>query len=197
MAFSVTPLQEVVFRRGNAQHPQELTLLSRVNRLRQMGKFNMRSTVSSRREERSGHVMVEFAVVLPLFLLFLFALFEFGHFFMVRNALTIAAQRAARVGASDGSSTADTQTKAEEAVDAIVGTVNATILVKDASIFDTPGVDPETIDYANLPDIALANAEPTDMFLVRIEVDYDDVAVLPPKFVPGVVLVGQSAMRRE
>ena len=69
--------------------------------------------------------------------------------------------------------------------------------VKDASIFDTPGVDPESIDYASLPNIELADAEPTDMFLVRIEVDYDDVAVLPPKFVDGVVLVGQSAMRRE
>jgi len=136
-------------------------------------------------------------VILPVFLTFLFSLVEFGHYFMVRNALTTIAQRAARIGASDGSSTADVRAQAEDAVNRVIGIESATILVKDASIFDQPGVDPENIDYANLPDFEVANAQPTDMFLVRIEVDYDDVAVLPPKFVGSVTLVGQSAMRRE
>jgi hypothetical protein len=142
-------------------------------------------------------VLVEFAVVLPVFLTFLFALLEFGHFFMVTNALTSIAQKAARAGTYDGATSASAQAKAEAAVDALIGVENATVLVKDASIFDTPGVDPESIDYASLPDIELADTEPTDMFLIRIEVDYDDVAVLPPKFVNGITLIGQSAMRRE
>jgi len=146
---------------------------------------------------RRGTALVEFAVVLPVFLTFVFSLVEFGHYFMVRNALVTIAQRAARIGASDGSSTADIRARAEESVNAVIGINNATVLVKDASIFDQPGFDPENIDYADLPDMEVANARPTDMFLVRIEVDYDDVAVLPPKFVGNVTLVGQSAMRRE
>ena len=56
----------------------------------------------SRRERSRGQAMVEFALILPLFLILLMGMLEFGIVFDHRNAMAYAVREGARVGASLG-----------------------------------------------------------------------------------------------
>ncbi len=56
----------------------------------------------SRRGARRGQAMVEFALILPLFLIILMGMLEFGIAFDHRNAMAYAVREGARVGASLG-----------------------------------------------------------------------------------------------
>ena len=56
---------------------------------------------ASRRRAR-GQAMVEFALILPLFLILLMGMLEFGVVFDHRNAMAYAVREGARVGASLG-----------------------------------------------------------------------------------------------
>ena len=150
----------------------------------------------SRCRERRGATIVEMAVVTPVFAVFLAAIMEFGHAFLVVGTLIAAAKQAARFGAVDGISTADTVTHANGILAAAMDTAQTTVLVKDASVFDQPTL-PETIDYNDLPNIELQTAERRQLYVVRIEVDYNDVAIVPPFWAKDIQLVGQSVMRHE
>lgn len=150
----------------------------------------------SRCRERRGATIVEMAVVTPVFAVFLAAIMEFGHAFLVVGTLNAAAKQAARFGAVDGISTADTVTHANGILAAAMDTAQTTVLVKDASVFDQPTL-PETIDYNDLPNIELQTAERRQLYVVRIEVDYNDVAIVPPFWAKDIQLVGQSVMRHE
>lgn len=137
------------------------------------------------------------AVVLPVFFVFLFSLFEFGHAFMVINTLNAATKKAAREGVADGTSTNRVSQRVQDILGTAIDSSRVTVYVKDASVFDTPGVDAESIDYDALPAIELLDAEPRQLFVVRVEVPYADVAILPPMWIKNITLRGQSVMRHE
>lgn len=150
-----------------------------------------------RSESRRGATLVEMGVVLPVFFIFLFGLFEFGHAYMVVNILNAAAKRAAREGVADGVTTSDVQNRVLEILSSAIDTSDVTVQIKDASTFDSGSVDAGTVDYDSLPAIELNTAEPRQLFVVRIQVPYDSVAVFPPKWVEDITLTGQSVMRHE
>jgi hypothetical protein len=145
---------------------------------------------------RRGATIVEMAVVAPVFAVFLAAIMEFGHAFLIVGTLNAAAKQAARHGAVEGITTAETVAKANAILGAAFDNTQAAIVVKDASIFDAETL-PEVIDYADLPSIELLTAERRQLYVVRIEVDYDDVAIMPPFWATDVHLTGQSVMRHE
>jgi len=147
--------------------------------------------------ERRGATLVETAVTLPVFFLFVFGLLEFGHAFMVINSINAAATKAARLGISEGITTADVEARLDELLGASIDMTHATVYVKDASVFDSGGVDPTSINYATLPAIEVGDAEPRQLFVVRAEVPYEDVAIMPPFWVTNITLSGQSVMRHE
>lgn len=149
-----------------------------------------------RDENRRGTTIVETAVVAPVFAIFLAAIMEFGHAFLVVGTLNAAAKQAARHGAVEGITTADVVAKANGILGAALDTTEATVLVKDASVFDAETL-PETIEYDELPNIEVNTAERRQLYVVRIEVDYNDVAIMPPFWAKDVRLVGQSVMRHE
>ena len=146
--------------------------------------------------DRRGATIVEMAVVAPAFAVFLAAIMEFGHAFLVVGTLNAAAKQAARFGAVDGISTTDTVDRANTVLGAAFDTAQATVLVKDASVFDAETL-PETIDYNDMPNIELLDAERRQLYVVRIEVDYNDVALMPPFWAKDLKLTGQSVMRHE
>jgi hypothetical protein len=146
---------------------------------------------------RRGATVVEMAVVLPVFGIFMAGLMEVGHAYMVMQVLNSAAKQSARLGAVEGKTTADAVAKAESIFSAAFDPVQATILVKDGSCFDEPGFDASSVSYTSLPAIELADAEPQQLFIVRLEVNYDDVSLLPPFWIKNVTLTGQSVMRHE
>ena len=153
--------------------------------------------VRKSRSDRSGAVMAETAIVLPVFLLFVFAFIEFGHVFLAIHSLNSAARRAARLGICDTSSTSDVVELAEKIVGSAMNVDKVSILVKDGSIFDTVGVDAASIDYDALPDIELADADERQLFTVKVSVDYADIAIIGPQWLGHLQVYGQAVMRRE
>jgi hypothetical protein len=146
--------------------------------------------------QRRGTTIVETAVVAPVFAVFLAAIMEFGHAFLVVGTLNAAAKQAARHGAVEGITSADVINKANGILGAALDISETTVLVKDASIFDSPSL-PETIDYDELPNIELNTADRRQLYVVRISVAYNDVALMPPFWAKDLELVGQSVMRHE
>lgn len=139
------------------------------------------------------------AVVLPVFFLFLFALFEFSHAYFAINMLNAAAKRGARLGVAEGVTTAEVETRVREILESGFGakSVSVTVQVKDASVFDAGGVDASSIDFGSLPSVELADATTRQLFMVRVEVPYEQVAIVPPFYAKGVTLSGLSVMRHE
>lgn len=147
------------------------------------------------RQSRSGATIVEMAVVVPVFAVFLAAIMEFGHAFLVVGTLNAAAKQAARYGAVDGISTAEVEARVNQVLSAAFDASQTTVYVKNAGVFDTGA--PENVDYTQLPNIELLNAERRQLYVVRVEVDYNDVALMPPFWAKDLKLFGQSVMRHE
>lgn len=164
----------------------------------------MRSTLLSRRTShhgqppaRRGAALVEFAIVVPVFGIFLAAMVEFGHAYMVQTTLRGAAKKAARLGVADGVPTSTVAEEARRIVSAACRTDQLTVLIKDANLFDTSANIPENIDFHDLPNIELLEADTRRLFIVRLELPYDAVALFPPFWVNNVTLHSQSVMRHE
>jgi len=146
---------------------------------------------------RQGATVVEFALVMPVFVVFIFGIIEFGHAYMVIGTLRAAARNAATIGALDGKTTADVTAEANRVMASAFRHQHATILVKNAAVFDAAGVDPATINYAGLPNVEVDSLEAGQLFIVRIAVPYDQVAIMPPFWAKNITLSGQSVMRHE
>ncbi len=136
-------------------------------------------------------------MVLPVFGVFLAGLMETGHAFMIMDVLNSSAKQAARLGALEGKTSAQVLTRAQAKIGGAVDPADATVYIKDGSVFDTPGYDPTGLNYAGLPNIEVADAETRQLFIVRIEVPYNDVAILPPFWIKNITLSGQAVMRHE
>jgi hypothetical protein len=156
-----------------------------------------------RRNLRRGTTVVETALVLPVFLVFVLGLIELGHAMMVSHVLRSACRQAARIGSTEGHSTADTRAKMLEVLGSAVDPGAVTVFVKDASSFDG-GTSPSTngSSLEAMPSIELNNAEPRQLFMVRARINYRDVAIVPNipylgNFLDDVTLEGQAFMRHE
>lgn len=166
-----------------------------MDRLRPKQMLNgTRSRAVSSSQGRRGATLVEMAVVLPVFFLFVFALFEFGHALMVVNYLTSIAKQAAHEGSFEDVSTARVKQFADSRLDAILGPGVSTTYVKDASVLESGN---GTINAASLPSVELNTLESRDLFMVQVEVPYDSVALISPFWIKNVTLRGVSVMRRE
>jgi hypothetical protein len=152
---------------------------------------------------RRGTTVVETALVLPVFLLFVLGLVELGHAQMVKNLLRSACRQAARIGSTEGNSTAAVRQRVLDTIGGAVAPEKVEVFVKDASAFDSgtsPGTDGASLEA--LPDVELSDAEPRQMFIVRAKVNYNDVAIVPHipilgSFLDDLVLEGQAFMRHE
>lgn len=158
------------------------------------------------RTARQGAVSIEMAIVAPVLILILFSIMEFGHVYMTINLLNGAAEKAARSGITDGATSAEVIERARTILASALPNGTVAISVKDASVFDedhsatagTPeAFNPAAIDYSTLSDLELGNAESRQLFVVHLQVDYNDVGIVGPYFLDGITLTGQSLMRHE
>jgi Flp pilus assembly protein TadG len=90
-----------------------------------------------RRREQRGQALVEFALILPIFLLILFGLFDFGRAIYAYNTISQAAREAARLAIVDQTVT---HVQAEGANSAVSLGVNASDVVVDFRDRGTPDV---------------------------------------------------------
>ena len=153
---------------------------------------------------RRGTTVVETALVLPVFLLFVLGIIEFGHAQLVKNMLRGACREGARLGTTEGVSSAQVELRVREVLGSAVDVDAVSVYVKDAGVYDEGGSAPTSgTALEALPDIELSDAEPRHLFLVRARVNYNDVAVLPMSipylgnYLGDLVLEGQAFMRHE
>jgi hypothetical protein len=152
--------------------------------------------------QRRGTTVVEAALVLPVFLLFVLALLELGHAQLVKHVLRSACRKAARIGTTEGKSTADVRARVLATMSSIVDQSEVEVFVKNAGIYDSGGQPEDGEELEALPNIELASAEPLQLFMVRAKVNYNDIAIVPNipylgSFLDGLVLEGQAFMRHE
>ncbi len=140
--------------------------------------------------------MVEVAITMPVFCVIMVGLMECGHAMMVVHSLDAAARNAARYGAVDKITSAQTTAKAKAIMAQSIRVV-PTVLVKDASVFDTANYNATNINIPALPNKELSTATADQMFIVHISVPYNSVALLPPFWIKNITLSGQAAMRHE
>lgn len=147
--------------------------------------------------------MVETALVLPVFLLFILGISELGHALLVQHVLNSACRQAARVGSTQGNSTATVRTRALTVLGSAVNQNKVQVYVKDASVFDSSG-SPGTSATAleSMPNIELGTTNARKLFMVRAKILYKDIAIVPNipylgSFLDNVTIEGQAFMRHE
>lgn len=146
---------------------------------------------------REGATTVEVALILPIFAVLLAGLMEFSHYFMVVHMLNAAARQGAHLGSFQGVTNTQVTTKVNSIVGAAFNISKATVIVKDASVFDTANVNPSTLNYTTLPSVDLTQSKTSDIFLVQVTVPYDNVALLPPFWIKGATVTGRAVIRHE
>lgn len=143
-----------------------------------------RVAVASRR----GAAVVETAVVLPVFLLIVMGIVEFGRAMMVCQLLTNGARHGARLAIVEGSTNAAVQQAIEnfltETLHVAAGDLAIQIEVEPA-----PG-HPDPLD-------SLAAAQSKDLVKVTVSVPFEKVAYVSGTFLKSTTLSGQCAMRHE
>jgi Flp pilus assembly protein TadG len=98
----------------------------------------------SRARHRRGTAAVETAMVLPVYLTLLFGVAEFGHAQLMLNLLNSACRNGARIGSTEGTTTANVRARVNQTMGAAVATSKVTVYVKDASVFDSSSTPPST-----------------------------------------------------
>ncbi len=99
------------------------------------------ATTPAKRTHTHAQSMVEFALLLPVFVLVTFAIFEFGHAFYIYNAIANAAREGTRYGVI---APTDTNGIKDRAVNNAVGVnitrsdVTATTITSGSCVLDTP-----------------------------------------------------------
>ena len=125
-----------------------------------------------------GQSLVEFALVVPIFLVLLFGMVEFGRAWMTKNIITGAAREAVRIYAVDNTSWALARTRAE-------------------NVMTSAGLDP--VGRANIsPSETQINPNEWEMG-VLVEYNFPVIII---GFIPGlpgdnILLSTTSTMRRE
>jgi Flp pilus assembly protein TadG len=122
--------------------------------------------------------VVEFAIVAPVFVLFVFGMIEYGRMVMVQQILTNASREGARVAVLEGASAADIEAAIIEYCEA--GHVPVTA--------DNVTIDPEDP----------ADAAYGDPVSVTVGVAFQNVSWLPsPMYLGAAELSASSVMRKE
>ena len=151
-----------------------------------------------RRPSRLGATLVEVAIILPVFLTFLFGLWAYGHAQMVSNMLKGATRTAARMGATEGVTTAQVEARIRQIMGSAIDGSDVVINVKDASAYDNGGSFPTSGSaMGGLPNLELNSAKSRQLFVVRATVNYNQVAILPTPWFDHVQLSGTTFMRHE
>lgn len=139
--------------------------------------------------QRRGTATVELALVLPVFLMLVLGIIEFGRGLMVINLVTNAAREGARMAVIDGTTNSDVTTAVNTFITQALGQSAANATSTTITVTAATG----NPDPAN----QVVNALTRDLITVKVQVPFNSVALIPGKYLNGKQLVGQSSMRHE
>ncbi|WP_437188356.1 TadE/TadG family type IV pilus assembly protein [Planctomicrobium sp. SH668] len=139
--------------------------------------------------DRSGAVVVETAIVMPIFLMIVFGMVEFGRAMSVGQLATNGARYGARTAILDGSTN---QQVVNDVKNLLVNTVHG-ITANDVAVTIT------VIPAANNsnPSNQLSVARPRDICRVNVTIPYHKVAYFSPRFLAKANLRGSCSMAHE
>lgn len=137
---------------------------------------------------RRGASLVEMALVLPVFMLVVTGIIEFGRAMMVGQLVTNAARHGARLAVIDGATNDSVQASVADFVRDAVGVdpAHATIAI---DLTPAPG-NPDPADD-------LSRAQPRDLCKVIVRIPYERVGYVAGRWLRGTQLSGQCTMRHE
>jgi Flp pilus assembly protein TadG len=123
--------------------------------------------------QRRGALTVEFALTIPILLLFIFAMLEYMRAYMVKHALNEASYEACRVGVAPGALVSDVTAKANWML--------TTLRIQNATVTVTP----DAID------------DSTTEVTVTIRCQYADNSWLTPIYLKGVSFQATTTLQHE
>jgi Flp pilus assembly protein TadG len=134
-------------------------------------------------KKRRGASAVEMAMVLPIFLLVIFGMVEFGRAFMAEHLIANGARMGARRSVVEGSTNAECEQ-----------------IVKDFCA-DSLGISSDKVTVSIEDDektaVDLASATTGDMCTISVSVAFDQISFLPGSFLGGAQISGSCTMERE
>lgn len=130
---------------------------------------------------RQAAVVVEFAILAPLFVFFAIGLIELSRGIMVKQALSDAVRRACRLGTMSGSTNASLTTE-----------INSTLQDNNLS---TNNVSITILVNGVQSNVSAAQAN--DKITVTVSIPYEDVGWITPFFVTGNVQSESLSMLRQ
>lgn len=135
-----------------------------------------------------GAALVETALVLPIFMMILVGIVEFGRAFMVANMLAESARHGARIAIVPGS----TNTSVESEVKTRVSELTH-VAAGDVTVAITIAPDPRNSN----PNGVLGASQKRDLVTVAIQVPFSKVNLVPIEWLRGVSLSARCSMRHE
>jgi Flp pilus assembly protein TadG len=145
-------------------------------------------TRTHKHDKRRGAVLVEMAIILPVFLTVVLGIIEFGRAMMVSQLITNAAREGARDAILPDSTNADVENTIADFLETSAGIAPGDITVT-ITVDPAPGND-DPLDV-------LANSNQRDQCTVRIEVPFNRVSYITPKHLISNNLVGYASMQHE
>lgn len=137
------------------------------------------------RSRRCGAAMVEMALVLPVFLILLSGIIEFGRGFMVSQLVMNAAREGSRMGALGNSTETEIETRVDDLLNESLGlspaevTVTSTVILRDGSLGSS-----------------IVDAAPGSTVYVEVSVPFESVTLMNANWLGGSNLRSKQAMRK-
>ncbi len=154
--------------------------------------------IRCRKRHRKGTTTIEAAFVLPVFIFFIFGVFELGHAMMVSNMMKTSCRSAARYGSTEGVTSSQIEARVRKILAPAMDVDAVTISVKSGAAYDNGDDLPETAeDFDDLDDFETANAESKQIFIVRATVPYSEVSLLSLPYTDRLTLTGTALTRHE
>ncbi|MBC8289375.1 MAG: pilus assembly protein [Planctomycetes bacterium] len=148
----------------------------------------MKLLTVKKRNDRRGAAVVEMAMVLPIFMMVVLGIVEFGRAMMVGQMVTNAAREATRMAIVDGSSNTSVTQWVETFLNDSLG-VSASDVTVAITVDPAPGNE-DPLDK-------IEDAQTRDLVTIKIDVPFDKVSYIPGDYLSGKKLKAQSAMRHE
>ena len=137
---------------------------------------------------RRGAVTVEMALVLPIFMMLVFGIIEFGRGFMIMQLVTNAAREGCRRAIIDGSTNTDVtnyiQSFMQTSGNVPTSATSVTITMTPATGNPDPGNN-------------LAVCSSRDLVNVKVQIPFSAVQLITAKYLSGKTLKGEASMRHE
>lgn len=153
------------------------------------------SPITHRRDRTRGQALAEFAMVIPIFLLLLFAIVDVARYVYTQNALSNMAREAARVSAVE-SRPACSQAARDACANSIARTrITGVGLKAGSATTGSPaavGVFVECRSQSNLALVSMAACKSNDILKVRLNSDFTLVTPLVSSFLSTLALSGEA-----